>query len=82
MTNFDDGLINSPPNKGKISYGMGLQQKIIGGLNFIGHNSAYGGMMFYNLDTKFSVILSVNQVSALHKAEWLMKKVVEDFISI
>jgi D-alanyl-D-alanine carboxypeptidase len=81
MMNFDDGPIDSPSKKGKLSYGMGLQQKQIGGLNFIGHNSAYGGMMFYNPDTKFSVILSVNQVSAPHKAEWLMKKVVEDFIS-
>jgi len=65
--------------KNNISYGMGLQQKEIGGLKFLGHNSAYGGMMFYNIDTNLSIILTINQVLAPHKAEWLMKKVVEDY---
>lgn len=67
--------------KKNMSYGMGLQQKEICGLKFIGHNSAYGGMMFYNIETKLGIILSVNQVLSPHKAEWLMKKLVEDFIS-
>lgn len=67
--------------KNKISYGMGLQQKEIGGLKFLGHNSAYGGMMFYNIETNLSILLTINQVLAPHKAEWLMKKVVEDYTS-
>jgi len=69
------------PLKKNIRYGMGLQQKEIGGLKFIGHNSAYGGMLFYNIETKLSIILTINQVLAPHKAEWLMKKLVEDFVS-
>ncbi|WP_372768002.1 serine hydrolase domain-containing protein [Lutibacter sp.] len=81
MMNFDDDNMNIPSKRGRISHGMGLQQKKIGDHYFIGHNSAYGGMMFYDLETKFSIILAINQVLAPHKAEWLMKKLVEDFIS-
>ena len=76
MMDFEeDTLINN------ISYGLGLQQKEIGGLKFIGHNSAYGGMLFYNIEFNLSITLTINQVLAPHKAEWLMKKLVEDFIS-
>jgi membrane-anchored protein YejM (alkaline phosphatase superfamily) len=46
-----------------------------------GHNSAYGGVMFYDLNSDFSVIFSINQVSSAHKTEWLIKKLVEGFIS-
>jgi D-alanyl-D-alanine carboxypeptidase len=60
---------------------MGLQQKKIGKHKFIGHNSAYGGMVFYNLETDSSFILNINQVLAPHKAEWLLKKMVETFYS-
>ncbi|MBT3418576.1 MAG: beta-lactamase family protein [Flavobacteriales bacterium] len=82
MTNFDDGsIINITSKKGRNSYGMGLQQKKIGDYNFIGHNSAYGGMMFYDLNSDFSIIFSINQLSSSHKAEWLIKKLVGDFIS-
>ncbi|MCK5440432.1 MAG: beta-lactamase family protein [Maribacter sp.] len=79
MVTFEQDTMNPPSKKRKFSYGMGLQQKKIGGHNFIGHNSAYGGMMFYDLDTKFSVILAINQASAPHKSEWLLKKTVEYF---
>ena len=79
MMNFEDNSIISTSKKGKIAYGMGLQQKKIGKNNFIGHNSAYGGMVFYNLETDSSFILNVNQVLAPHKAEWLLKKTVEAF---
>ena len=77
MMDFEENTLQK-----NIKYGMGLQQKEIGGLKFIGHNSAYGGMLFYNIETKVSIILTINQVLAPHKAEWLMKKLVEDFISI
>lgn len=79
MINFEDDLIISPPKKGRIAYGMGLQQKKIGTHTFIGHNSAYGGMVFYSLETDSSFILNINQVLAPHKAEWLLKKTVEAF---
>ncbi|ARV07884.1 D-alanyl-D-alanine carboxypeptidase [Polaribacter sp. SA4-10] len=79
MINFEDDSIISTQKKEKIGYGMGLQQKKIGKHNFIGHNSAYGGMVFYNLETDSSFILNINQVLAPHKAEWLLKKMVEAF---
>jgi D-alanyl-D-alanine carboxypeptidase len=79
MINFDDDSIISSPKKGEIKYGMGIQQKKIGGHNFIGHNSAYGGMVFYHVESDTSVVLNINQVTAPHKAEWLLKKTVEAF---
>ena len=82
MMNFEDDNINIPPKKRKIAYGMGLQQKKIGKRHFIGHNSAYGGMVFYNLETDSSFILNINQVLAPQKAEWLLKKTVEVFFSL
>jgi len=82
MINFDDDPVNTPSKRGKISYGMGLQYRKIGGYNFIGHNSAYGGMMFFDLDEQFSFVLTINQTSAPHKAQWLMKKLVEGFIAL
>lgn len=79
MINFEDETIDSSPKKRRIAYGLGLQQKKIGQHYFIGHNSAYGGMLFYNLETETSIILNLNQVLAPHKAEWLLKKTVETF---
>ena len=80
MTNFDDkGIINSTSKKARNVYGMGLQQKKIGGYNVIGHNSAYGGMMFYDLNSDLSIIFSINQLSSSHKAEWLIKKLLGGF---
>ena len=82
MTNFDDdNIINSTSKKESNAYGMGLQQKKIGDYNFIGHNSAYGGVMFYDLNSDFSIIFSINQLSSSHKAEWLIKTLVGDVIS-
>jgi D-alanyl-D-alanine carboxypeptidase len=77
----NENSINSTLKKGRDVYGMGLQQKKIGDYSFIGHNSAYGGMMFYDLDSDFSIIFSINQLSSLHKAEWLIKKLAGGFIS-
>jgi D-alanyl-D-alanine carboxypeptidase len=79
MIDFDDDSIVSSPKKREIKYGLGIQQKKIGVHNFIGHNSAYGGMVFYNLETETSLILNINQVTAPQKAEWLLKKTVEAF---
>ena len=82
MTNFDDeNSINIISKKARNVYALGLQQKKIGAYNFIGHNSAYGGMMFYDLNSDLSIIFSINQVSSTHKAEWLIKKLAEGFIS-
>ena len=80
MMNFEDDLNNSTQQKGKIAYGLGVQKKKIGKHNFIGHNSAYGGMVFYNLETDSSFIININQVLSPHKAEWLLKKTVEAFL--
>ena len=74
MTTFNNN-INSKNIRN--IYGIGLQKKTIGDYNFIGHNSAYGGMMFYDLDSELSVIFSINQMSSQHKSEWLIKKIVE-----
>jgi D-alanyl-D-alanine carboxypeptidase len=79
MINFDDCANDSTPKKRNIDYGFGIQRKKIGKYNYIGHNSAYGGMAFYNLETGTSFILTINQVLAPHKAEWLLKKSVEAF---
>lgn len=82
MTNFDDeNSIISTSKKERNVYGMGLQQKKIGDYNFIGHNSAYGGMMFYDLNSDFSIIFSINQFYSANKAEWLIKKLTEEWVS-
>ena len=82
MTNFDDDTsIDSSSKKGRTIYGMGLQKKKIGDYTFIGHNSAYGGMMFYDINADFSIIFSINQLSSSHKAEWLIRTLAEDFVS-
>jgi len=76
MTDFNEE-INNNPKKNKMEYAMGLQQRKIGDYHFIGHNSAYGGMMFYDKNKDFSIIFSVNQAAATHKAEWLINKLAE-----
>ena len=81
MINFDDGSIIASEKKKKIKYGMGIQQKKIGEHNFIGHNSAYGGMVFYHVESDTSLVLNINQVTAPHKADWLLKKTVEAYFS-
>jgi D-alanyl-D-alanine carboxypeptidase len=80
IINIEGNINNKDSKKHKISHGMGLQQKKIGRQKFVGHNSAYGGMMFYNLETKLSLIFTINQALAPQKAEWFMNKLVEYFI--
>lgn len=62
-------------------YGMGVQHKIISGISFIGHTSAYGALVYYDPINEVSIVISLNQVYGLHKAEWLMYKVLEEYLS-
>lgn len=57
-------------------YGLGIQKKEFPGFLFFGHNCAYGSMLYYEPEKDISLLLSVNQLRAIHKAEWMMKKVV------
>jgi hypothetical protein len=58
---------------------MGVQKKEICGYSFLGHNSAYASMVYYNGVQDLGIILSLNQAAAVHKAEWLMNKIVNIF---
>lgn len=60
-------------------YGLGIQKKDFPGYSFVGHISAYGSMLLYEPEKEISVILSLNQTAAAHKAEWLMKKIILEF---
>jgi len=62
-----------------IQYGLGIQKKDFPGFSFFGHNSAYASMLFYEPEKDISIILSLNQSAAVHKAEWLMKKIIFGF---
>ncbi len=59
-----------------IQYGLGIQKKCFPGYSFFGHTSAYGSMLFYDPDKDISIILSLNQTTVVHKAEWLMNKII------
>lgn len=60
-------------------YGLGIQKKDFPGFSFFGHNSAYGSMLYYEPEKDITLILSLNQVDAIHKAEWMMKKIIFEF---
>ncbi|PHN02490.1 serine hydrolase domain-containing protein [Flavilitoribacter nigricans] len=62
-------------------YGLGLQQKQFGDLQMIGHNSAYGAMYYYAPERDLSIFLSVNQAAAMHKAEWLLDRVMKTYLA-
>lgn len=57
-------------------YGLGIQKKEFNGFSFYGHTSAYGAMLYYAPDRDLSIVFSLNQIAAVLKAEWLMKKIV------
>jgi len=59
-----------------LQYGLGIQQKDYPGYSFVGHNSVYGSMLFYEPEKDISIVISLNQAFAMPKAEWLMKKVI------
>lgn len=66
-------------NSIKSHYGLGIQKKDFHGFSFFGHNSAYGSMLYYEPEKEISIILSLNQLTAIHKAEWMMKKALFEF---
>lgn len=67
-------------NKNKTNqYRMGIQQKNFSEYAFVGHDSAYGSMLFYEPVKDISIILSLNQATAVQKAGWLMKKIILEF---
>lgn len=66
-----------PPKRATI-YGMGLIKKKIAAHELVGHTSAYGAMVFYEPKQDRSIVISLNQALALHKAEWLLIKVLEE----
>ena len=59
-----------------VQYGLGIQKRDFPGYSFFGHNSAYGSMLFYEPEKDISIILSLNQATAVYKAEWLMKNII------
>ncbi|MGK2863333.1 MAG: serine hydrolase domain-containing protein [Chitinophagaceae bacterium] len=62
-----------------IQYGSGIQKRDFVGYSFVGHNSAYGSMLFYEPEKDISIIFSLNQSTTVPKAEWLMKKIILQF---
>lgn len=79
---FEKSSENNISDKRENLYGLGLNKRKIAGLIFFGHASAYGAMMFYEPVNNISIILSINQALALHKAEWLLNKAIEEYISL
>jgi D-alanyl-D-alanine carboxypeptidase len=59
-------------------YGLGIQKKDFSGYSFFGHNSAYGSMLYYEPEKEISICLSLNQFTSMHKAEWMMKKIINE----
>lgn len=57
-------------------YGLGIQKKDFPGFSFFGHNSTYGSMLYYEPEKDISLILSLSQFTAMHKAEWMMNKII------
>jgi D-alanyl-D-alanine carboxypeptidase len=58
------------------NYGFGIQKKDFPGFSFFGHNSTYGSMLYYEPEKDISIIVSLNQFTAMHKAEWMMNKII------
>ena len=59
--------------------GLSIQKWDFQGYSFVGHNSAYGSMLFYEPEKDISIVISLNQAAAVLKAEWLMRKIVLSF---
>ena len=60
------------------NYGLGIWRKEIYGLDYFGHNSAYGSMLYYEPERDLSIILSLNQITAVGKAEWMIRKITSE----
>lgn len=63
-------------------HGPGLQKKVIGDQVFYGHNSAYGGQLFYDPVKKISIIFTLNQMQAFLKAEWLFRALAKEMVKL
>ncbi|MFN0216404.1 MAG: serine hydrolase domain-containing protein [Saprospiraceae bacterium] len=75
MTRFDVADPLNTSAKRSMHYGLGLQKKIIPDHSFIGHNSAYASMLYYDPEKDLSIVLTLDQAGAMHKAEWLLNKI-------
>lgn len=75
MTRFDLADLSQTSVRRSMHYGLGLQQKGISGHMLIGHSSAYASMLYYEPEKDLSIVLTLNQAGAMHKAEWLLNKV-------
>ncbi|MDQ3846044.1 MAG: beta-lactamase family protein [Bacteroidota bacterium] len=82
MMNFNAHSDNSFTHSPSASYELGIQKKEIANYTFVGHSGAYGVMMYYNPEKDTSIVLTLNQAAAMHKAEWLLKKAVEEYMLI
>lgn len=76
MMQFDIAGHNSGSSKRVMRYGLGLQQKEFPDYLFWGHNSAYASMVYYDREKDLSIVLTLNQAGAVHKAEWMMNRVI------
>jgi D-alanyl-D-alanine carboxypeptidase len=66
-------------NSSLSNYGLGVQKKDFPRFSFFGHSSVYGSMLYYDRNNDISLILTLNQITAMAKAEWMMKKIVSEF---
>jgi len=74
MAQFDLADPSNTSAKRSMHYGLGLQKKAFSDYSFIGHNSAYASLLYYDPEKDLSIVLSLNQAGAVHKAEWLLNK--------
>ena len=77
------GIEGDPEGGGsnKELFGAGLQVKQIGKSKLFGHNSAYGGQLFYIPDKNISIIFTLNQARAFLKSEWLLRAICKEVLA-
>ncbi|HAD12458.1 MAG TPA: D-alanyl-D-alanine carboxypeptidase [Saprospirales bacterium] len=75
MAQFDLADPAQTSAKRSMHYGLGLQKKGFAGYSFIGHSSAYASMLYFDPERDLSIVLTLNQAGAMHKAEWLLHKI-------
>ncbi len=76
MLKVNEYASSDKENTRAVLYGLGIQKKDFPGFSFYGHNSAYGSMIYYEPEKDISIILSLNQINAMHKAEWMLNKII------
>lgn len=74
------GLESIPGSKvpNKEVFGTGLQVKQNGNVMLFGHNSAYGGQLFFIPEKNISIIFTLNQAQAFLKSEWLLRAITKE----